>query len=207
MTTCHPHRRAHTHTHTHTHTYMKIPLGRISCFIVVSNNKYQKKKTRSCPRLPLLVVQIYEQLHMIKFGSLCLHTNTYAWLVSFLAFFWIIYFPVQTLFFFDIYTSSWHIYYYRRGCIVVQGGTRTVGKVEKDITWQRVPIGMCGPRQDSCLFGHCGMGPACTQGSQGVFGAFLHCDNCDNTFSRFLVFNASWQVLDTRKKTGWKSSP
>jgi len=37
-------------------------------------------------RLPLLVVQIYEQLHMIKFLSLYLHTNTYACMVSFLAF-------------------------------------------------------------------------------------------------------------------------
>jgi len=25
------------------------------------------------------------------------------------------------------------------------------------------------------------VGPACSQGSQGVLGAFLHCDNCDKT--------------------------
>ena len=35
------------------------------------------------------------------------------------------------------------------------------------------PIGMCGPRQDSCLFGHCGVDPACTHGSPSVFGAFF----------------------------------
>ena len=36
---------AHTraHTHKHTHSYTKNPLGRIPCFFVVTNNKYQKR--------------------------------------------------------------------------------------------------------------------------------------------------------------------
>jgi len=57
---------AHTRTHTHKHTnsYTKNPLGRIPCFFVVTNNKFQKKSL-SFPRLSLLVVQIYEHLHMI----------------------------------------------------------------------------------------------------------------------------------------------
>ena len=35
------HTRAHTHKHTH--SYTKNPLGRIPCFFVVTNNKYQKR--------------------------------------------------------------------------------------------------------------------------------------------------------------------
>jgi len=31
------------HTHTNTHAYTKNPLGRIPCFFVVTNNKYQKR--------------------------------------------------------------------------------------------------------------------------------------------------------------------
>ena len=46
---------------------------------------------------------------------------------------------------------------------------------------------MCDLRQDSCLFGHGGVDPACTQASPGVFGAFLHCDNCDKNRHRHLV--------------------
>jgi len=32
-----------TRAHTHTHAYIKTPLGRIPCFFVVTNNKYQKR--------------------------------------------------------------------------------------------------------------------------------------------------------------------
>jgi len=35
------HARAHTHKHTHSH--IKNPLGRIPCFFVVTNNRYQKR--------------------------------------------------------------------------------------------------------------------------------------------------------------------
>jgi len=35
------HMRAHTHKHTH--SYTKNPLGRVPCFFVVTNNKYQKR--------------------------------------------------------------------------------------------------------------------------------------------------------------------
>ena len=38
--TCRPHARAH---HKHTHAYTKNPLGRIPCFFVETNNKYQKE--------------------------------------------------------------------------------------------------------------------------------------------------------------------
>jgi len=59
-------------------------------------------------RLILLVVQKYVHLHMIKFTSLDLHTNTYTGMVSFLSFLRILHFPVETLICFKIYTSSKH---------------------------------------------------------------------------------------------------
>jgi len=46
---------------------------------------------------------------------------------------------------------------------------------------------MCDLRQDTCLFVHGGVDPARTQVSPGVFGAFLHCDNCDKNRHRHLV--------------------
>ena len=53
---------------------------------------------------------------------------------------------------------------------------------------------MCDLRQDTCLFGHGGVDPARTQVRPGVFGAFLHSDNCDACF-----------MFWTQKKTGCKS--
>ena len=46
---------------------------------------------------------------------------------------------------------------------------------------------MCDLRQDTCLFGHGGVDPARTEVNTGVFGAFLHCDNCDTNRHRHLV--------------------
>jgi len=46
---------------------------------------------------------------------------------------------------------------------------------------------MCDLKQDTCLFGHGGVDPARTQVSPGVFGSFLHCDNCDKNRQRHLV--------------------
>ena len=49
---------------------------------------------------------------------------------------------------------------------------------------------MCDLRQDTSLFGHGGVDPvdpARTQVSPGIFGAFLHCDNCDKNRHRHLV--------------------
>ena len=72
-------------------------------------------------RLFLLVVQIYVHLHMIKLISLYLHTNTYACMVPFLSFLRILYFPFEPLICLNMYTSSRHIHWHRRGCILVQG--------------------------------------------------------------------------------------
>ena len=35
--------RPHAYTHKHTHAYTKNPLGRMPCFFVETNNKYQKR--------------------------------------------------------------------------------------------------------------------------------------------------------------------
>ena len=55
-------RIAHTHTNTHTHT--QKPSGLYSLFLRCEKQYIPKKKTCSCPRLSLLVVQIYEHLQL-----------------------------------------------------------------------------------------------------------------------------------------------
>ena len=45
---------------------------------------------------------------------------------------------------------------------------------------------MCDLRQDTCLFGHGRVDHARTQVNPGVFGAFLHCDNCEKNRHRHL---------------------
>ena len=44
--------RPHAYTHKHTHAYTKNPLGRIPCFFVETNNKYQKETdfTSACSK-------------------------------------------------------------------------------------------------------------------------------------------------------------
>ena len=37
------HTRAHRHEHTHSYTKIRVPVDRIPCFFVVTNNKYQKR--------------------------------------------------------------------------------------------------------------------------------------------------------------------
>jgi len=56
---------------------------------------------------------------------------------------------------------------------------------------------MCGPKQDSCLFGHYGVDPTCTQGSPTVFGAFLHSDVFDKNQHQHLL-----PVLGTKCMVG-----
>ena len=65
------------HTQTNTHSYTKTHLGRVPCFFVVTNNKYQKRNRVHFrdSLFGVLVEQIYEHLHMIKFVSLYIHTN------------------------------------------------------------------------------------------------------------------------------------
>ena len=54
-----------------------------------------------------------------------------------------------------------------------------------------------------------GLDPARTQVSPGVFGAFLHCDNCDKKRHRHLVpvflYLTHRDMFLHTKKTGWKS--
>jgi len=99
-----------THTHKHTHANTKNPLGRIPCFFVVTNNKYQKRNRVHFRDSLSLFYKYMNTPYMIKFVSLYTHTNTDACLGSFLSVLWIVYFPFETLIVFNMYTSSEHIH-------------------------------------------------------------------------------------------------
>jgi len=98
-------------THTQTRTLLhKKPSGSYSLFLRYDKQWIPKKKTRSCPRLSLLVVQIYEHLQLhLKWSSSSTPTQ-FACLGSFLSFLWIVYFPVETLIWFKTYTSSGRVH-------------------------------------------------------------------------------------------------
>jgi len=81
------HTRAHTHKHKHTHSYTKNPLGRISCFFAVTNNKYQKRKrVHVADSLSLL----YKYMNNSTWSSVYLYTSTpthtHVWFPSLLSF-------------------------------------------------------------------------------------------------------------------------
>ena len=83
--------------------------------------------------------------------------------------------------------SSGHVHWYRCRVVVVQGSDSDVGlrllvRFEKSLLDRGSATGMCGLRQDSCLWG-----PAGTQGGQGVFGTFLQFENCDKNRHRHPV--------------------
>ena len=73
------------HTHKHTHAYTKNPLGRIPCFFVETNNKYQKETDFTSETLssfstnigaPLydqvcIIIHPYQHRRMSGFLSFC----------------------------------------------------------------------------------------------------------------------------------------
>jgi len=60
---------ARAHTHKHTNSYTKNPLGRIPCFFIVTNNKYQKRRRIHVPGSPDSFFLLYKYMYTSKWLS------------------------------------------------------------------------------------------------------------------------------------------
>jgi len=141
---------------------------------------------RSCPRLFLPVVQIYEHLHMIKFVSLYLHTSTIR-MSGFLPFF-----PLTCILSCRNPDLIWHVHFEWTYSLVPSRVYCSSGvelgllvRLEKSLLERGSPLKCVVRDKTHVCWDIVGWAP--TQGSQGVFGAFIHCHTCDK--------NKHWHLL------------
>ena len=145
---------------------------------------------------------------MIKFVSLYTHTNTDASLCSFLSVVWIVYFRLETLFFFERVHLEWTYsqvpsrVYYSSGVglrLLVRLAKSSITKGPHRYVWSEtrhvsVWTWWGGPRKDSSK-------PRCFWRIFTLSTTVTKTDT--DTLSRFLVLNASRRdMFLTQKKTG-----